>query len=197
MSPKPFRLMILFSVFLLLGMAVVISRSLTSLSNSARAVGPTDSTNEIEGYRTWARVNSNPYLMNARAATACAPSMPLPAGAKNPHQDKFVTVYVNDIGRQAMLEMKSPNFPEGSIIVKEKLDLPASEAPELLTVMLKRGKGYNPDSGDWEFMVTDGAGTTVRARGKLDNCQTCHMSRPKTDYIFRTYLPDDVANKLK
>ena len=155
---------------------------------------------EIAGYRSWTKVNPQPALMHAASAFACArPTLPVPnpPGVKNPHLDKFITVYVNDVGRKPMLEMKTPAFPKGSIIVKEKLSgLPGSE-PELLTVMIKREPGFNPETGDWEYMVTDGTGATVQARGKLENCQACHVSRPKNDYIFRDYLPNDVRSKLK
>jgi len=63
--------------------------------------------------------------------------------------------------------------------------------------MIKREKGFNPLTGDWEFMVVDGSGTKVESRGKLESCQGCHLARPDTDYVFRSYLPDDVSNKLK
>ena len=96
-----------------------------------------------------------------------------------------------------MLEQSNPNFPEGSVIVKEKLPGKASQEPELLTVMIKRAKGFNPTSGDWEYMVVDGTGTTVQARGKLENCQSCHTGNSRTDYVFRSYLPNEVLNKLK
>lgn len=96
-----------------------------------------------------------------------------------------------------MLSQKSPRFPEGSIIVKEKLPARDSQAPELLTVMIKQKRGYNPTRGDWEYMVVDGAGTRIEGRGKLQNCQSCHIANKKTDYVFRTYLTEDMRNKLK
>ena len=157
---------------------------------------PDSSIKEIAGYRGWARVNTEAQLMPDRTAALCAaPS--LPAASKNPHTNKYVTVYVNDIGRKAMTEELNPYFPEGSVIVKEKLPDKFSQTPELLTVMIKREKGFNPTSGDWEYMVVDGTATTVQARGKLENCQACHTGKPGTDYIFRTYLPDEARNKLK
>jgi Cytochrome P460 len=159
-------------------------------------VPPDSPVKEIAGYRGWARVNTEPQLMPDRAAVLCAaPSSP--SASKNPHTNKYVFVYVNDIGRKPMTEELNPYFPEGSVIVKEKLPDKSSQSPELLTVMIKRGKGFNPTSGDWEYMVVDGTGTTVQARGKLENCQSCHTGKPGTDYVFRTYLPSEVQNKLK
>lgn len=157
-----------------------------------------DQVKQIAGYRNWTRVNAEPQLMPDQTAQLCAALAPLNAKpAANPHAHKYLTVYVNDRGRSAMLEQKNPAFPAGSIIVKEKLAEKTSSTPELLTVMIKRGKGFNPNSGDWEYLVVDGAGTNVTAQGKLENCQSCHSARPATDYVFRTYLPGEVLNKLK
>jgi hypothetical protein len=156
------------------------------------------SAKEIAGYRNWTKVNPQPFLMAAASAFSCqapTPPIPHPPGVENPHADKFITVYVNDLGKQAMMEMRNPDFPKGSVIVKEKLTNQSSAEPELLTVMIKRETGFNPETGDWEYMVTDGAGTTVQARGKLANCQACHSARPASDYIFRTYLPATVQLK--
>ena len=96
-----------------------------------------------------------------------------------------------------MMEELKPKFPVGSVIVKEKLSDRSSQTPELLTVMLKREPGFNPESGDWEFMVLDGAGTKVIDRGKLENCQGCHSAKPETSYTFRTYLSGETINKLR
>jgi hypothetical protein len=156
---------------------------------------------EIEGYKNWTKVNSVPRLMPKPVAAACAIWLSDKGvridGQGNPHRDKYFTVYVNDVGRRAMLGQKYPKFPEGSIIVKEKLPAQDSQTPELLTVMIKQKKGFNPASGDWEYMVVDGTGTKIAGRGNLQNCQACHVAYQKTDYIFRTYLPNEVASKLK
>lgn len=156
---------------------------------------------EIAGYKNWTKVNAVPQLMPERVAAACAmvmsPGGSVIDGPDNPHRDKYFTVYVNDVGRAAMLNEKNPKFPVGSIIVKEKLTDKESSSPELLTVMIKREKDFNRASGDWEYMVLDGAGTKMEGRGQLQNCQACHLANQKTDYIFRTYLPDGLRNGLK
>ena len=156
---------------------------------------------EIEGYKSWTKVNSTPQLMPERVAISCSlwlsPKRVVVDGETNPHRDKYFTVYVNDIGRRAMLEQKNPKFPEGSVIVKEKLPDETSQTPELLTVMIKQKKGFNPESGDWEYMVVDGTGTKIEGRGNLQNCQACHFANEKTDYIFRTYLSETTKGRLK
>lgn len=95
-----------------------------------------------------------------------------------------------------MLEQYTPAFPQGSVIVKERLSDQKSETPELMTVMIKQKKGFDPAGGDWEYMVTDGTGTRIEGRGKLANCQVCHIARPENDYIFRSYLDPETYKKL-
>lgn len=97
---------------------------------------------EIEGYKNWTKINPAPQLMPDVVAMSCvlykSPSGEAVNPETNPHLKKYITVYVNDIGREAMLERKNPKFPEGSVIVKEKLPDEQSRTPELLTVMIKQ-----------------------------------------------------------
>ncbi len=156
---------------------------------------------EIEGYKNWTKVNSTPQLMPDVVAMSCllyrSPGGEIVDSRTNPHLEKYITVYVNDIGRKAMLEQKKPKFPQGSVIVKEKLPDEQSRIPELLTVMIKQQQGFNSESGDWEYMVVNGEGTEVEGRGNLANCQACHFNRKETDFIFRTYLSKTDHGKLK
>ena len=180
---------------------LVLSAAITLRSRSQeprRASGPDITepvTNEvISGYRKWTRVNPKPTQVPAQVAQLCAPAF----APTSPHApDKYITVYVNDIGRHAMMEEKTPHFPQGSVIVKEKLPAKDSSSPELLTVMIKREPGYDPENGDWEYMAVDGTGKVVQARGKLANCQACHITQKEMGYVYRNYLPPDVSQKLK
>lgn len=153
---------------------------------------------EIEGYRSWTKVNSVPQSMPMDVAQACAIAIH-EQHANSPHgnKDKYFTVYVNDTGREAMTAEKFPKFPEGSVIVKEKLSDKNSTTPELMTVMIKQKNGSSPETGDWEYMVTDGNGEKIEGRGKLANCQACHAAKASDDYIFRTYLDDGAWKNLK
>jgi hypothetical protein len=154
---------------------------------------------DIRDYKTWTRVHATPLLLPTPLDALCR--MPTPTDRvetfANPHRRKYFTVYVNEIGRQAMMSELKPAFPVGSIIVKEKLIAQDSASPELLTVMVKREKGFNRESGDWEYLVVDGERTKIEGRGKLANCQSCHALKTDTDYVFRTYLPEDVQQKLR
>lgn len=153
----------------------------------------------IKGYRQWTRVNPVPADLPSPLAVLCAAptAKQIEMETGNPHRDKFITVYVNELGTKAMMHERNPRFPMGSVIVKEKLPAKDSSSPELLTVMIKREAGYNPANGDWEYMALDGNGKEVRARGRLEKCQGCHQMAKHGDYVYRNYLPAEVREKLK
>ena len=138
---------------------------------------------EIGKYRKWKLVNPTPVMMNPRAATACAIAFPV-----NPHESAWASVYVNPKGASAMMAESHPAFPEGSIIVKEKFYREDSKDPVVLTVMIKREKGYNPESRDWEYVVLDGPATKIAERGKLSRCNECHEKYEDTDFVTMRYL---------
>ena len=167
--------------------------------HSPAAVMSVPDLKDIRGYKTWTKVHDTPLLLPAPLDALCR--MPTLEDSvetsRNPHRQKYFTVYVNEIGRQAMMSQMKPSFPTGSIIVKEKLLAKDSPAPELLTVMVKREKGFNQESGDWEYLVVNGEQTKIEGRGKLANCQSCHAMKSEMDYVFRSYLPEDVRQSLR
>jgi hypothetical protein len=140
----------------------------------------------------WTKVNAEPYRISVAIDSLCrAPTADdyAPYRKANPHTASFITVYVNNIGREAMFAKQVQRFPEGSVIVKEKISTHfEGRKPLLYTLMIKREQGYNPELGDWEFSVVGANGTQVEATGKLENCQGCHKSQKDSDFIFRPYL---------
>ena len=60
------------------------------------------------------------------------------------HSDAVGFAYVNNIGRESMLNNEHGTFPTGSLIVREKLPSAAAPSPEVLVVMVKREKDFNP-----------------------------------------------------
>jgi Cytochrome P460 len=151
---------------------------------------------KLAKYKEWTLVNPEPVLMDPQVAAMCA-APTLSRVADNPHFNKYLSVFVNQEGREAMMAKREPTFPVGSMIVKQKLSANDSTTPELLTAMLKREKGYNPDSGDWEYLLLDGTASKIVERGKLDSCNACHKMYKKQDYVTRLYLPQSVAKDLK
>ena len=140
----------------------------------------------------WTRVNTKPYYISAAVDALCRIPTREDYEAerrRNPHAATYITVYVNGLGRKAMLSNEPRRFPEGSVIVKEKVGMtPAGSKPLLYTLMIKREPGYNPAVGDWEFLVASGDDTRIEARGKLENCQSCHIRKRDSDFVFRSYL---------
>lgn len=164
-----------------------------------KSIAEIEEVREISGYKNWTKVNPKPLRLPTPLDALCRMPMgrDLIETSANPHRQKYFTVYVNDIGRRAMMKEKTPKFPKGSVIVKEKSVSEDGTSPELLTVMIKQKKGFNRATGDWEYMVVSGAGTKIEGRGNLENCQSCHIHNKQTDYIFRTYLPENVKRELK
>ncbi|MFL6231415.1 MAG: cytochrome P460 family protein [Pyrinomonadaceae bacterium] len=150
-------------------------------------------------HRSWARVNPAPARMDPATAALCRAPTPVNdgRGTQGPHQAKYLDVYVNPVGAKAMTGEDGAEFPRGSIIVKEKLARPGDDTVELMTAMVKREAGFNPESGDWEYFVVNGAGTQIQARGRLDNCTACHVGRKELDYTFRTYLPSATFEQVR
>ncbi len=188
--------------FCLAGVAAIAA---FGMIRNAPFVGFTDATmmlHELGTYKDWTKVTSAREPMAMAAALLCA--MPLPGSRKGPapgaqslEDTAFISVYVNPVGRHAMMSQAKPRFPVGSIIVREKFRIRGSHQPELLTVMMKREPGYDPARGDWEYMVVNGGVSEIRARGALASCGGCHQQREADDYIFRSYLPEDVVRALE
>ena len=84
--------------------------------------------------------------------------------------------------------MRPINYPVGAVIVREKLKTEAG-SPELLTAMIKRKKGFNPEANDWEFLLVSGDATKIKKRERIGACQGCHESVNGKDFVFDNYLP--------
>lgn len=99
----------------------------------------------------------------------------------------FGIVYANDLAK-AEIEKTNPQFPVGSIIVREKHLSAESETPETVIAMVKREKGFSKKTGDWEFFIFNGADLKMQKRETKGDCAKCHVQAEKTDWVFRDYL---------
>lgn len=153
-----------------------------SLAVSAGAVIPPPG-NWARDYKKWERVTAKPlHLPDATAVLCAAPS---PPPEPNPHRNYHFRVYVNPTARKAMLSQKSPHFPPGSVLVKEKLASPDDPRPVLLTVMSRPEASTVGDSA-WSYYVLDPDGKVKS--GATDHCQRCHEKVRGQDFVFRSYL---------
>lgn len=155
------------------------------------ATAQTSQQTVFAAYRTWRRINPKPVMMDVQAAMRCAGPTPEQAKrtADSPHFPKYITVYVNRAGQDAMLHERILHFPTRTVIVKEKRNLPDDKTPELMTVMMKQPVGYDPAHGDWEYAVMNTHGK-IEAQGKLAKCQNCHDQQKNVDYVFKGYVPE-------
>ena len=140
---------------------------------------------EIDGYRSWHLVNKEPVLIEPALSFLCAQI--ITKEPPNPHSRKYIKVYVNDIGKKAMLSEKPIVFPVGSIIVKEKFEKGADKKPELLTIMIKRAISAPPSVQDWEFLTSTDQKHITKG-GDVSHCVSCHTEQPKTDFVYKSYL---------
>lgn len=105
-------------------------------------------------------------------------------GNKKTHGgDSFGFVYANSLAREGMIAEPSIQFPRGSIIVREKLARADDVHAQLLAVMIKRARGFNPAANDWEFLLVDGAMTKIHERQKKGSCLGCHKSQRTRDFV--------------
>ncbi|MCI0617895.1 cytochrome P460 family protein, partial [bacterium] len=98
-----------------------------------------------------------------------------------PHARTYLRVYANPIAVKSLTSDGS--FPEGSILLKEKMFV-NSEEPEAYGVLIKHGKGYNPSTADWEFAFYPSA-----KGSSFNNCAACHKTASH-DYVFTPYISD-------
>ncbi len=119
-----------------------------------------------------------------------SPSRPAPARATDvTHTNTFGFAYANEIARESMFSKGPSKFPTGSIIVREKLLTPSPSNAEILVVMVKREKGFNPKANDWEFLTVTGDMKKIEKREQEGKCQKCHASEAKNDFVFRYPAP--------
>jgi len=103
----------------------------------------------------------------------------------NHNSGRLGIVYANEIALDAINKKQTLPFPEGSIFVREKFAKPDDTEPELLAVMIKREQGFNPDRGNWLFLVSNGKMTKVTQRQKRGECVDCHAGYQfNNDLVF-------------
>jgi Cytochrome P460 len=109
---------------------------------------------------------------------------------KNPHESGLTTygrVFANKVA-QSETENPNPKFDVGSILVREMFLQETDSTPQQITVMIKRKKGFNKKTGDWEYFTFNGADMKLQKRESVSSCSKCHANAAKTDYVFRDFL---------
>ena len=178
--------------------AVAISMVLSALfiPKFTNQSGQSEDPIRLQDLSPYFRVTEQPFEMDDTAALLCRPADGL---TDNPHDPKypskaFCHVYVSPAAKETMLSGKG-TYPEGSLVIKAKLASAESPTPELFTVMQKMPAGYDPQHGDWKYVVVDGSTFRQLASGRIDSCKSCHDRYSETDYVTRTYLKEKNSSK--
>lgn len=130
-----------------------------------------------EGYRSWAHVKS---------------TLVSPGHARFANMGGFQHFYAN---AQGMVGYRTRNFPEGSIVVVDWLEMQESTGTFLegsrrqLDVMVKDSTRFRA-SGGWGFQrfVKDSK-TELAATPAPQQCFACHQSLKKDGLVISTYRP--------
>jgi hypothetical protein len=134
-------------------------------------------------YTTWQRLTRDGYSIPPELALLCTSAIPAPSPKSvevfGPHAYTFVRVFANPLAAGAVNSRGV--FPEGSILVKEKLRDLESGIPSAHGVMIKRRKGFNPSAADWEFLFYP----SVRS-ASFTSCSNCHRSA-EHDFVLGSY----------
>lgn len=137
------------------------------------------------------KITSAPHKIDRNALSGCAIDALLQGGdnANVIQPDKFYHIYITNPDAK-ILQKGRGVYPEGTVVLKEKLSDEKGKTTELFTGMVKREKGFNPDGGDWEYFVLSADAKKIMQRGKIESCMNCHDSYQETDYITRVYMPN-------
>lgn len=129
----------------------------------------------------------NETIENSPKGVQFSDLLKIPPVQSPDHKLFFGVVYANDLAKSEF-DRENPQFPVGSIIVREKNAAETSEIPVSVIAMVKREKGFSKDSGDWEFFTFNGADLKTQKRETKGDCAACHSRSEKTDWVFRDYL---------
>jgi hypothetical protein len=143
---------------------------------------------DLIGKRTLVRVTNRPVHIVSLNSRLCRPGR----SPDGPHHDHWIDVYVTRSGYSVM-KSGTGVYPKGTMILKQKYTDPEGKKTDLFTGMRKREKGYNPETGDWEFFVLNSTRTSATALGRIESCIDCHASFKSNDFVSRDYLAGNGA----
>lgn len=133
------------------------------------------------------RMGTTKILMPSPTIFTRSPPVSTSKQNETTHEDgsnSYGVVYVNSLARELVKADPPIPFPTGSIIVREKLAKAGDTQPLLLTVMIRRARGFNPNANDWEFLAVNGAMNKILERQKKGACVDCHASQQQRDFVY-------------
>jgi hypothetical protein len=134
-------------------------------------------------------ITPTPHLVSDAIAALCtSPSPDLiakEAARTGPHTGTLVNIYVSE-GAAKFMDSSRRRFPEGSMILKEKLSPDGNVAA--VGGMIKRAPGFDRSHHDWEYFYAQK--DRKMSKGLLRDCIACHAKVESTDYVYTLEKPD-------
>jgi hypothetical protein len=139
----------------------------------------------VEDYQSLKRYNSAPYL----SAT---------------HGNHYLNNYANGVAEKYGNYERAGQLPSGSIIFKDSFSV-TEKRQEFshthtrqivlgpLFIMRKMESGFNPVTGDWQYIQIQPDGALVGMTGgqgadRVEYCIGCHLAREEHDHLY--FVPD-------
>lgn len=154
----------------------------------------------VNGYASSGLEDLSSYQALTRQNTA-----PYPSAS---HGNHFLNNYANDIARDYDKFEQAGLFPEGSVIYKDSFAVTESRQSFSggvsrqislgpLFIMRKMKKGFNPVSGDWQYIEIEPDGrmlgmTNGEGADSVEYCIGCHLAREKFDHLY--FIPEEYRN---
>lgn len=147
------------------------------------------------GYRDFNKLTEKPVFVDFTFALDCAaPTKEMVAQVRRlhgPHTQSAIQIYMNGSAATSF-ESGDHSYPIGAAIVKHKSFLEARDNEKLATVaeagaggMIKRGPGFDPENGDWEYFYFEDPREIES--GKIQTCIRCHRGAKTTDFVFGSW----------
>jgi hypothetical protein len=103
------------------------------------------------------------------------------ATSEHVHGEFDGEVLVNDAAKAYPALGPHRTLMPGATLVERHVARGA-ETTAVYFAMVKRSPGYDPDGGDWEYLVVSPDGT-IEERGRIPLCGRCHAEAPH-DHLF-------------
>lgn len=91
-----------------------------------------------------------------------------------------VDIYADDQAK-AGYAAATGELPVGARFIKEHFE---GAKPGPIMMMEKRPKGFDPEHGDWRYVIVSSTGQLVKD-GKAESCAGCHDDAPH-DHVFKS-----------
>lgn len=138
-------------------------------------------------YSTWHKITEKPHFAPGKIIAVCAPKYAKSddnTDKNGPHDLKPINIYLNDVGFKAY-QKKEKIYPEGTVIVKEKLD--SNLKPLAIGAMIKG------EDKIWQYYFKD----KEIELGRLESCVQCHTGKTATDEVFGYWAHKEInENKI-